>query len=345
MGEAPLRIALLSDGQPGHYNQSRGIVAALQHIRPVEVSGVTLKLRMGLMRNLLRRWLNRHRPCTLWPLRLCYGGDALPLKVPDVIVSSGGKTSFASAWLAAVLGVPNVYAGSLRGLSADRFTVVLTLEPLAGADSNLVVPLPPSAVDPERVEQLGRSFRARLGVPDQRYWTLLVGGDGAGYRYTRGDWLTLARLMNTLSARHGIRWLLVTSRRTGRPAETLLKQGVKNETVAAACWCGDGDAYQAEAWLGAAERVLVTEDSMTMLTEAAYALRPVHSLRPVSAAPEPRYEQALQGFLQRGFLCRNSLSELDAQPQLPDLSQCRGLDASPTPWLAEQLHLRLSGSV
>jgi len=333
---------VLSDGQPGHYNQSQGVLQALRRIRPVEASWFRVGLRLGLARNLLRGALNRSRPPRwLWPLRLACSFDALPGPECDLIVSAGGKTSFANAWLAALLKVPNLYAGSLRGLSAQRFSVVLTLEPLAGAASNLVVPLPPCAVDADQVEQQGAALRGRLGSPGQRYWTLLLGGDGAGYRYAKADWLALAQLVSALAARHGIRWLVASSRRTGQHAETLLQAHMDAAAVAATCWYQEADDYPRDAWLGAAERLFVTEDSMTMLTEAVCALRPVHSLRPAGAAPGPRYAEALQRFAGRGFLCRHSIAELAASPERLDVNACRPLEESPTQWLAAQLRARL----
>jgi mitochondrial fission protein ELM1 len=342
MAERPLSVWVLSDGQPGHYNQSRGIIQALRRVRPVEVSWVNAELRLGLARNLLRGVLNRDQaPRSLWLLRLAYRFDALPGAGCDLIVSAGGKTSFANAWLASVLALPNLYAGSLRGLSARRFSVVLTLEPVPGAASNLVVPLPPSALNSDEVDGLGAAFRQQLGPPGQRYWTLLVGGDGAGYRYARADWLGLARLVNALAARHRIRWLLVSSRRTGRRAEDLLSEHVDAAWIARACWYRDGDEYQAEAWLGAAERIFVTEDSMTMLTEAASARRPVHSLWPETAAPEPRYEQALQRFAGQGWLCRHRIAELAHRVEALDEQPCQALAEAPTQWLADQLRERL----
>ena len=192
----------------------------------------------------------------------------------------------------------------------NTFAVVLTLEAVPGTASNLVVPLPPSAIDSDEVEQLGAAFRRQLGPPGQRYWALLLGGDGAGYRYTQADWLCLAALLSSLARRHDIRWLLVSSRRTGRRAEALLKGHADAACVAHACWYRDRDEYRPEAWLGAAERVFVTEDSMTMLSEAACALRPVHSLRPATAAPAQRYEQALQRFAGQRWLCRHTIAEL-----------------------------------
>ena len=212
---------------------------------------------------------------------------------------------------------------------------------VAGAAGNLVVPLPPSAIDPDQVEQLGAALRRQLGPPGQRYWALLLGGDGAGYRYTQADWLCLAALVNSLARRHDIRWLLVSSRRTGRRAEALLKGHVDAACVAHACWYRDRDEYRPEAWLGAAERAFVTEDSMTMLSEAACALRPVHSLRPATAAPAQRYEQALQRFAGQRWLCRHRIAELADRVEALDAQHCQALAASPTQRLADQLRERL----
>jgi len=73
MSRSPLRVLVLSDDQPGHYNLSRGVVAALRRIQPVQESWMTLKLRAGLGRNLMRTYLNRvHPPASCRWLRLFY---------------------------------------------------------------------------------------------------------------------------------------------------------------------------------------------------------------------------------------------------------------------------------
>jgi mitochondrial fission protein ELM1 len=342
VAEEPLRVWVLSDGRAGHYNQSRGIVEALRHIRPVQEFWVDLRLRFGLARNLLRCRLARGRaPDSLRVLRLFYRFGALPETGCDLLVSAGGQTAYANAWMASVLRVPNVYAGSLRGLPARRFSVLLTLEPVDAPASNLVLPLPPSPVDAARAERAGSAFRAKLGTSDDHYWALVLGGNGAGYRYARDDWLRLAGLVKTLADRYAVRWLLVSSRRTGRHVEGLLKDRIEASLLGAACWYGNGNGYDPEAWLGAAERVFVTEDSMTMLTEAIHSRRPVYSLRPRSYAPEPRYTQSLQRFAEQGLLCRYGLVELSSQPERLQAKRCRPLETSPAHWLAEQLRVRL----
>ncbi len=316
------RVWLLSDGQPGHDSRSRGIVRALADVMPLDVQVVELKMRMGLARNALRYLLNHtHSPLPLSLLKLFYRIRNLPEGKCDLIVSAGGKTSFANAWLARQTGAKNIFAGTLRRLQARQFSVVMTLEPVPGANNNLVVPLLPTTIDLKSVAGQGERLRKQLAGDGQRYWLILLGGKGAGYWYRQRDWMYIARIMNTLADRHGIRWLLATSRRTGTVGEQMLRRYINTDCLARACWSGSDDTFQAEACLGASDQVFVTEDSMTMLTEAMSAQRPVYSLRPQHALPDSRYEKALLNYIDAGRLHRFSLAELVERPELFDERQ------------------------
>jgi len=311
------RVWLLSDGQPGHDSRSQGIVRALREVMPLDVQTIRLEMRMGLARNVLRFLLNHSgKPRSLKALRLFYRMDSLPAGGCDLLISAGGKTSFANAWIAAATGTPNIFAGTLRRLQPRHFSVVMTLESVPGADNNLVVPLLPTTIDVQHVVEQGEQLRRQLGDTGQRYWLMLLGGKGAGYWYRQRDWMRIARIMNTLADRHGIRWLLVTSRRTGVVGERMLRRYIDASRLAKTCWSHDGDSYQAEAFLGAADQVFVSEDSMTMLAESMSAQRPVYSLRPEHAHPDSRYEQALLRYVDAGRLCRFALADLVERPEL-----------------------------
>jgi len=340
----PLRVWVLSDGQPGHYNLSRGVINALQRLRPVQEFRVTTRLRIGFGRNILRLILNHtHAPLSYGLLKLFYAIDGLPQQGCDLIVSAGGKTSFANAWLARLKNVPNVFTGSLRRLSPGHFSVVLTLEPPDSSPVYLPLELPPTALDERELEIRAAQFREQTRPGEQTCWCMLIGGNGAGYRYREPDWRALARLMKGLAGLHNIRWLLVSSRRTGTEAEQFLAEYLEEEVLAAQCWYGEGDAYSAEAWLGVAEKVFVTEDSMTMLTEAICARRPVISLRPQQSLPNDRYQRMVQRFADRGFIHRYALNQLAEQPEMLDDVQCSVLEESPQENLSKQLgqHLGL----
>ena len=314
-----LQIWLLSDGQPGHDSLSHGIVAALQRRQPVEVQLVALHLRFGLARNLMRFMLNRGVFPPAAFLRLFYSMGALPDGRCDLIVSAGGKTSFASAWLAQSLQVPNVFYGSLRRLSASLFTQVLTVEPLdPAAANNLVLSIPPSAIDASEVPAQGAELRQQLALGGEPLWLMLLGGNGAGYSYLKDDWTQLARAMASLSERHGVRWLLLASRRTGDDVRRIMSEKLPLTMLAAVDWGREIDAMTVAACLGAAERTFVTEDSMTMISEAIHAGSPVTTLQPGRIDSTPRYEAMLTAFAEHFGIQRKRIVTLGKMSEWPE---------------------------
>jgi mitochondrial fission protein ELM1 len=295
------------------------------------------------MRNLLRFYLNRVSavPSPGW-LRLFYAMPDLPADRCDLIVSSGGKTSFANVWLAKRLGLPNVFIGSLRRLSAEFFTVVLTMEPVNPPNTaNLVLELPPSTVDDGVARRQGHQLRHDLQLRDQRLFTLLLGGDGAGYRFSARDWEQLGQLLKVLGERHQARWLILGSRRTGAEAEKIIGSTVTHELIARSAWYEPGKSLDISSYLGAAEQVFVTEDSMTMVTEAIYSQRPVISLRPVSVSATRRYEAMMQRFAEQRWICRYAVAALLEEPGQFTGLECSPLTASPLEDLSQQLARRL----
>lgn len=343
MSETPLRVWVLSDNQPGHYNLSSGVIAALRRVGPVEERRVVLRLRFGLMRNLLRFFLNRNYnlPASGW-MRLFYSRPELPAQPCDLIVSAGGKTSFANAWLGRDLKVPNIFIGSLRRLSPELFTVTLTLEPVTPPSvTNLVLELPPSTIDKAVIDRKAERLRQALKLPDQRLYALLIGGDGAGYKYDKQDWARLGRLLNVLSARYQVRWLLLGSRRTGVEARQVIGSTADSAAIAASAWYEPGEKSKIEAFLGAAEKVFVTEDSMTMVAEAIYSQRPVVSLRPTVVASTKRYATMMKRFADQRWICRYDMSALLETPDQLAEQGCNPLARSPLDELSEQLVRRL----
>jgi mitochondrial fission protein ELM1 len=83
--------------------------------------------------------------------------------------------------------------------------------------------------------------------------------------------------------------------------------------------------------------VFVTEDSMTMLTEAMVARRPVYSLRPRRCAPQRRYEDTLRRYVERGILRRHDLAVLLADPLRLEQDPAEVLESSPVQALADNI--------
>ena len=314
--DVPLRIWVLSDGRPGHFNQAKGIVRAVALHRLVMSEWVPLKLRAGFFRNIMRQLLNRTRgPLSLEILSWFYA-IKLPVDQPDIIVSSGGRTSFATAWLGRTYKVPTIFSGSLRGLSAKHFSAVISLLPQPDIANAIILPVLPSVVD----SQLLQEIRIPEDLQSRTCWTMLVGGDGAGYQYQEKDWILLADMMNKMADSYQIRWLICSSPRSGLQAEKLLINNLHEDAVLQAYWYSEDPSSMLLTCLAAAQRIFVTEDSMTMLTEAICSEKPVYSLRPQYCEPDFRYQTSMRQYEKQTSMRRYAIETLATDPSQLDLS-------------------------
>jgi mitochondrial fission protein ELM1 len=295
----PLFIWLLSDGAPGHLSQSRGIVDALATRREVEVVTVDLKVRSTLWKRLGRLALPHIRDAAGWFRRIY--GVAPPPGQPELIVSSGANTLLANALLARLHRVANVYSGTLKGYDPAAFDRVFTVVPLDVA-CNHVLPLPPVPGELARPLPLPPEGEKRIAV--------LVGGDGAGYVFNEADWRAFGAGLATLARREGARLLLTTSRRTGAAAEAWLRDSLPAERIADAVWWSQAPRKVMRDFLGAAQAIVVTEDSLSMVAESLYSGRPVVSVSPALAQPNANDRAALQAYAQRGLLLRQPIAGL-----------------------------------
>lgn len=296
---APIAVWLLSDGAPGHLSQSRGIVDALATRRAVEVSTIELKVRSTLWKRLGRLALPHIRDASGWFRRIY--GVAPPPGRPALIVSSGANTLLANALLARLHRAPNVYSGTLKGYDAAAFDCVFSVVPL-GVTCNHVLPLPPVP------GELARPLPPAPG--GEPLIAVLIGGDGAGYAFKDEDWRAFAAGLATLARRENARLLLTTSRRTGAAAETLLREHLPAELLADAVWWSQAPRKVMRDFLAAAQAVVVTEDSLSMVAESLYSGRPVLSVAPAVAQPNANDGAALQGYVERGLLARSPIAGL-----------------------------------
>jgi len=295
----PLTVWLLSDGAPGHLSQSHGIVDALATRRTLQTTTVALKIRSPFWKRLGRLLLPRIRDTETW-LRRIYG-IAPPPGQPDLIVSSGANTLLANALLARRHSAPNVYSGTLKGYDPAAFDRVFTVVPL-DVTCNHVLPLPPVPGELARPLPLPPEGKKRIAV--------LVGGDGAGYAFKEADWRAFGAGLATLARREGARLLLTTSRRTGAAAEAWLRDSLPAERIADAVWWSQAPRKVMRDFLGAAQAIVVTEDSLSMVAESLYSGRPVVSVSPAVAQPNANDGAALQAYAERGLLVRQPIAGL-----------------------------------
>ncbi|MGM7369990.1 ELM1/GtrOC1 family putative glycosyltransferase, partial [Acinetobacter baumannii] len=121
-------VWVVSDGVPGHFNQSKGVLFALERDFELDVHWIELTLKHKFYRRPLTWLLNCKIP-KAEKIHQFYQGDVLPNARPDIVVGAGGNSAYAIVWLSKALGAKNIFCGSLRQLKAELFDAILVLEP------------------------------------------------------------------------------------------------------------------------------------------------------------------------------------------------------------------------
>ncbi|OYQ21151.1 hypothetical protein CHR90_02880 [Elstera cyanobacteriorum] len=276
----PLRVWIVSDDKAGTVNQARGLLDRLSLRLPVppEVTEILAKARVPF------RWL----PARLWALlgpQTAVRGLQTPLTPPwpDLLIAAG-RSAVAPA-------------AAIRRLSRGR-TCVVALQnprlPLAAFDL-VIAPIHDNlsapnllALDgaPHRVSAARLLDGARDCPPDlAAFYTeataacapiaaVLLGGNSARYRF---DTETTDRLAGQFAAlaRAGVRLAITPSRRT--PEDAILALRIALAPYRHYWWDGTPpNPYLA--LLALSDHLLVTADSVSMLSEAASTGKPVHRI-------------------------------------------------------------------
>jgi uncharacterized protein len=123
-----------------------------------------------------------------------------------------------------------------------------------------------------RLAAAAARFPALEAMPRPRI-AVLIGGANRAYRLSLRRLAEIADALAGLLAETGGSLLVTPSRRTGEAGLALLRQRLAGS--AAAIWDGSGD-NPYYAYLALADAILVTADSVSMISEAAATGKPVH---------------------------------------------------------------------
>lgn len=293
------RILVVDEGHAGHRTQSRGLATALAARTGAAVDVVEARLVLrGAFRPWLRMlvsWFPRGLPAAL--LRRAYAVDRdIGALQADVVVSSGGSSVPFAVSIARRLGAKYVFCGELGPFPARWCDVILSPVPMPGHPAVVMTELLVTTLSPELVAGRGADYRARAaGSGGRRLGAVLVGGGSRSHRYTEADWVALADGLNRLARDDGWRWLVSTSPRTPRDAGELLASRIDPQWLVKAVWWHRQPERVVMDFLGAADCVFVTQDSLSMVSEAVAAGKPTVTL----TSADVRHSEFLESVLTR----------------------------------------------
>jgi len=131
-------------------------------------------------------------------------------------------------------------------------------------------------VTPPRLEAARSEWRHRTPSNSEPTLGVLLGGDNGGYRFTEAVVTRLIEVLRKAHHEHGMHAWITPSRRTGDAAKRAIRSALAKDSFGT-LWDGaGGNPYYAI--LALSERVIVTAESISMVSEALATGHPVHIL-------------------------------------------------------------------
>lgn len=280
-------VWILHEGSQGHLVQSRGMIRELAKEIPVDTTEIRIRPALSgrLARSLAKRLLRSHP--RMWLFRLLHPKMMIPNSAPDLIVSSGPHSLPALEFLGHRYRCPNVFIqGSIR---VRKGAVTAVMRPFEGERRSdyIFIPLLFTEITAQSVEAAKEKFLADHQIrPQGPVNTLFIGNSSAKIQFTDDDWDAMIRFVNEQWKLDGCQWLVTTSYRTGTALEERFIRGIDPGALLDAAWYARSPRNVTGPYLGLADRVFVTMDSLTMLTEAIASGRPTYALCPADPSGE-----------------------------------------------------------
>lgn len=299
----PQTCWVMSEGVAGMEGQARALAEALGYVQPV-IKHIDLRAPW--------RWLPNH-PIFAQLAALAPGSDFLAPPWPDLLVSCGRKAALLA------LAVKRASAGRTRLIhiqdprTGTRYYDILIVPDHDDRRGPNVVVMRGSlhAITPERMRAAATDVLPRVAhLPVPRV-AVLVGGSNRYYRMTP-DWVrAFCRQLAEMVADTACGLMVTSSRRTGPENAAALKSGL--EGLPAFLWSGEGsNPYLG--FLGLADAIVVTGDSVNMVSEA------LATGKPVLVAGLPGQSRRIERFiriLESENLVRRFWGKLEIWPTKP----------------------------
>ncbi|WP_299378578.1 mitochondrial fission ELM1 family protein [uncultured Kiloniella sp.] len=203
--------------------------------------------------------------------------DAHEESWPDIIIGCGRQSALFTA-LVRKLSKGKTFAIQIQDpkVSPDLYDLVVTPEHDRLRGPNVLTTCGAlNKITPDLLELSKKELAPRIADLPRPLVAVLIGGKSKAYDLTENIIHQLGNQLQNLHQKTGCGFLLTTSRRTGQKNEALLSGYLKD--LPAFVWDGQSpNPYFG--FLGSADAIIVTSDSVNMVTEAASTGRPVFTV-------------------------------------------------------------------
>lgn len=299
-------IVALTDGKGGHETQTKGMITLLNAAGQYEVKWLKIKKISKLYTWLLKTFftvLNPHKVlgfyfdnATKWQKLSC-----------AYVISAGGETLLPNALLKKYFHqqgqvTKNIIATSLRGMPASYFNAVFTIdEKYKNQKPFIYYPIAPNKMLTFELDKTVQQAKKNLNLIDQKVLSILIGADTKTSKIgTSSEWIDWIQLFAQTYPDWKI--LLSTSRRT----PIIFEQDLQNALIAnqqvTLTLVNHGQQCDIEDYIYAADLIVCSAESTSMISEALVSEKKVLIPLFVSSNLDPELQAYLQYFEQRHWL-------------------------------------------
>lgn len=338
-----LKILKITDGRAGHITVSDGVIEAIKKEYPVEIIELELKLRAKFLLSILKFIFRYHLIenqfiLNDWFIQLFYKNYHKTDKKIDLIISTGGDTLFVNVWLSKILNVKNIFCGTLKGITPKYFSLIISTSE-QNVTNSIKLDILPTQMNAKRTIELAERFCSDKKInKDEKYFVLLIGGEGSGYTYGKEDYENIVHSFMSVVRKYRAKALITTSRRTGPENEKLLMELLSkyNEDITYSVFFNKNPEKVVAIYLQLATVVFVTEESGSMISESLFFKKPVFTLCPAKVKEQKGYKLFLNNLIDKRRINRliigSDLAEVDLATH-----NFNYMDQLPIDYLAEKI--------
>ncbi|MCK4852480.1 MAG: mitochondrial fission ELM1 family protein, partial [Candidatus Omnitrophica bacterium] len=314
------KIMILDDGKKGHLKQSLAVAKQIRRFRSDEgfseehtrIEIVRIRYRNRMARaflNAVNPFMTYRRQCHLKCLRLALDAESYKNAVnryADVIVSCGSSLFRVNRILKMENASRNITVLDPGRLDRGRFDLIVmprhdVTRGLSRCENIIVTDMVPNLIDPGELSLLKSKAAGKGPQEGGMRIGLLIGGDNAHFAFNDSLVSALAAAVRTACEKTDNRLYVTTSRRTPRAAEAVIRTAFES-----APFCGmfvsgktDTDERTVEKILAISDIVIVSGESMSMVSEAVSSGKPVLVFMPRKKSSRPtkyeKFAKRLQG--------------------------------------------------
>lgn len=290
MSGGPPVVWVLADDRPGNASQCVGVAEALG--REFQVKTLAYSAAGALPNAALGASFRGLTPASR---------AALTSPWPDVVVAAGRRTGPVARKIKRLGGggafLAQIMFPGRAGIAEFDLVVVPDHDRVAARPNVMRITGAPHRVTEHALRVAATEWRGRLGGLPRPWIALMVGGSTRRRRFTEAMARELGRSANSMAEAAGGALLVSTSRRSGLAAAALAA-GI---TVPSHLYrWGDAGDNPYAGYLGLADAVIVTGDSVSMCSEACATPGPVYIYAP-EALCAPKHRRFHQGLFAGGY--------------------------------------------